>query len=67
VLAPEGRMMVGFALSDAPSPASRSYPAEEFVADCASVGLAVESRYASYDLKPFTDASAYAVHVLRHA
>jgi SAM-dependent methyltransferase len=67
LLAPDGRMLVGFALSGAPAKASRSYPAEEFVADCAAVGLALESRHASYDLQPFTDASTYAVHVLRHA
>jgi SAM-dependent methyltransferase len=67
VLAPDGRMMVGFALSGAPAPASRSYPVAEFVEDCASVGLAVESRHASYDLRPFTDTSEYVVHVLRHA
>jgi SAM-dependent methyltransferase len=67
LLAPEGRMMVGFALRDAPAPTARTYPAAEFVADAAAVGLAVESRHASYDLTPFTDASTYAVHVLRHA
>jgi SAM-dependent methyltransferase len=67
LLAPEGRMMVGFALSGAPAKASRSYPAAEFVADAGGVGLRVESRHASYDLAPFTDASTYAVHVLRHA
>jgi SAM-dependent methyltransferase len=67
VLAPEGRMLVGFALSGAPAVTSREYPAEEFVADAASVGLEIESRFASYDLRPFTDQSTYAVHVLRHA
>ena len=29
--------------------------------------LVVESRFASYDLQPFTDDSTYVVHVLRHA
>ena len=67
VLAPEGRMLVGFALSDAPAPTSRTYPVAEFVADAASVGLTVESRHASYDLRPFTDTSTYVVHILRHA
>ena len=67
LLAPAGRMMVGFALRDAPAPTARTYPAAEFVADAAAVGLVVESRHASYDLTPFTDASTYAVHVLRHA
>jgi SAM-dependent methyltransferase len=67
LLAPGGRMLVGFALSDAPAPTSRTYPIAEFVGDAAAVGLAVESRHASYDLHPFTDSSTYAVHVLRHA
>ncbi len=67
LLAPEGRLLVGFALSDAPAAASRTYPAQEFVADCTAVGLEVESRFASYDLQPFTEGSTYAVHVLRGA
>jgi SAM-dependent methyltransferase len=66
-LAPGGRMLVGFALSDAPAAASREYPADEFVTDAASAGLRVESRFASYDLRPMTAESTYAVHVLRHA
>jgi SAM-dependent methyltransferase len=66
-LAPGGRMLVGFALSDAPAAVSREYPADEFVTDAASAGLQVESRFASYDLRPMTDESTYAVHVLRHA
>jgi len=67
LLAPGGRMLVGFALTGAPSGASREYPADEFVADAAAAGLELESRFASYDLRPFTDLSTYAVHVLRHA
>jgi SAM-dependent methyltransferase len=67
LLAPDGRLMVGFSLSDAPAAAARAYPAAEFVADCAAVGLAVESRFATYDLQPFTEAGTYAVHVLRRA
>ena len=66
VLAPDGRMVVGYALSGAPSPFSRSYPLEEFVTDCAGAGLVVESRFATYDLRPLTDESTFAVHVLRH-
>jgi SAM-dependent methyltransferase len=64
LLKPEGRLLVGFALSDAPAKTSRSYPVDEFVADCAAAGLEVESRCASYDLRPFDDRSAYVVHVL---
>ena len=67
LLAPEGRLLVGFALTGAPAGASREYPADEFVADAAAAGLEVESRFATYDLRPFTDESKYAVHVLRHS
>jgi SAM-dependent methyltransferase len=67
VLAPQGRMLVGFALTGAPAGASREYPADEFLADAAAAGLTVESRFATYDLRPFTDESQYAVHVLRPA
>ena len=66
VLAPEGRMLVGFALRDAPAGESREYPVAEFVGDASSAGLVVESRFASYDLAPFADDSTYVVHVLRH-
>jgi SAM-dependent methyltransferase len=67
VLAPDGRMLVGYALSGAPSDLSRNYPLAEFVPDCAAAGLEVVHRFATYDLQPFTDESTYAVHVLRHA
>lgn len=65
LLGPDGRLLVGFALSGAPAKASRTYPADEFVDDCAATGLEVESRFSTYDLRPFTDESTYAVHVLR--
>lgn len=67
VLAPGGRMLVGYALADAPAETSREYPLDEFAGDCVAAGLAVESRFAGYDLRPFTDESPYVVHVLRHA
>jgi len=67
LLSPEGRVLVGFNLRDAPSGKSRDYPVPEFVADCTAVGLEVEHRFGTYDLRPFTDDSAYVVHVLRHA
>jgi SAM-dependent methyltransferase len=63
LLAPEGRLLVGFALSG-PAKTSRSYPVAEFVDDCTAAGLVVESRHASYDLRPYDDRSTYAVHVL---
>ncbi|HEY2880017.1 class I SAM-dependent methyltransferase [Nocardioides sp.] len=67
VLSPEGRLLVGFAMTGAPAGASREYPADEFVADAAAAGLAVESRFSTYDLRPFTDESTFVVHVLQHA
>jgi 2-polyprenyl-3-methyl-5-hydroxy-6-metoxy-1,4-benzoquinol methylase len=65
LLAPGGRLMVGFAISGAPALESRTYPAAEFVDDCTAVGLEVESRFSTYDLRPFTDSSDFVVHVLR--
>lgn len=67
LLAPGGRLLVGYNLVDPPSPFSRDYPLAEFAADCEAVGLAVESRFSSYDLRPLTDSSDYAVHVLHRA
>jgi SAM-dependent methyltransferase len=67
VLAPGGRMLVGFAITGAPSGFSREYPVADFVADCAAAGLEVEHRFATYDLQPVTDDSQYVVHVLRPA
>jgi Methyltransferase domain len=66
LLAPEGRLLTGFSLV-AGAPGSRVYPAEEFAADAAAAGLAVESRHATYDLRPFVAGGDYAVHVLRRA
>jgi SAM-dependent methyltransferase len=65
LLAPTGRLLVGFALSGAPSGFSRTYPLDEFVADYEAVGLEKVHRFATYDLEPFTDDSTYVVHVLR--
>ncbi len=66
LLAPEGRMLVGFALTAGPT--SREYPAAEFVDDVAAVGLAIESRFATYDLRPFDpETGEYAVWVLKAA
>ncbi|TAM92179.1 MAG: class I SAM-dependent methyltransferase [Jatrophihabitans sp.] len=65
LLADQGRMLVGFHIRDAPSPFARSYAVAEFTADVEAVGLVVESRYRSYDLRPFAPDGDYAVHVLR--
>ena len=63
LLAPGGRILVGFSLTGAP-PRSRVYPAEEFAADVTAAGLAVESRYATFDLRPFDPDADFAVWVL---
>jgi SAM-dependent methyltransferase len=65
LLAPDGLLLVGFALSGAPSGFSRTYALEEFVADYEAEGLSLVHRFATYDLKPFEDDSTYVVHVLR--
>jgi len=63
LLAPQGRILVGFSLAGAP-PRSRVYPAEEFAADVTAAGLAVESRYATFDLRPFDPGGDFAVWIL---
>lgn len=61
LLAPSGRALVGFHLT-AVKAGSRTYPAEEFVADVESAGLRVVHRFGSYELhEPVDD---YAVWVL---
>jgi SAM-dependent methyltransferase len=67
LLGPTGLLLVGFALSGAPSGFSRTYALAEFVADYEAEGLALVHRFATYDLQPFTDDSTYVVHVLRRA
>ena len=49
------------------APRSRVYPAEEFVADAEAAGLAVESRFATFDLRPFDPEGDFAVWVLVRA
>jgi SAM-dependent methyltransferase len=66
LLAPGGRILVGFSLVGAP-PRSRVYPAEEFVADAAAAGLVVESRHATFDLRPVGAGDDFAVWVLKVA
>jgi SAM-dependent methyltransferase len=64
LLAPGGRVLVGFHLFGV-KPGSRTYPAEEFVADLTGAGLRVVHRFGSYELhEPVDD---YAVWVLERA
>ncbi|WP_299922780.1 class I SAM-dependent methyltransferase [uncultured Nocardioides sp.] len=61
LLVPTGRALVGFHLQPVKA-GSRTYPADEFVADAESVGLRVVHRFGSYELhEPVDD---YAVWVL---
>ncbi|MBO1767316.1 class I SAM-dependent methyltransferase [Allobranchiibius sp. GilTou38] len=64
LLAPEGRMLVGFHLQAKPR-SSRTYPAQDFIADVQAAGLRVEARFASYDLLPSSEEADYAVFLLR--
>lgn len=64
LLAPGGRLLIGFHLTAGPS-GSRTYPPEEFVADVAAAGLRVDLRAGSYELHP-ADAG-YAVWLLSAA
>ena len=61
LLAPGGRMLIGFHLTAGPS-GSRTYAPEEFVADAAAAGLTVELRAGSYELHQAN--SEYAVWLL---
>jgi SAM-dependent methyltransferase len=64
LLAPTGRALLGFHLT-ALKAGSRTYPADEFVADATASGLRVVHRFGSYELhEPVDD---YAVWVLARA
>ncbi|WP_198652348.1 class I SAM-dependent methyltransferase [Nocardioides allogilvus] len=61
LLAPGGRILAGFHLTGIKS-GSRTYPADEFVADVSAAGLTVDWRFGSYELHAPND--DYAVWVL---
>lgn len=61
LLAPGGRILLGFHLSGTKF-GSRTYPADEFVADATAAGLVVDWRFGSYELHAPND--EYAVWVL---
>ncbi|GAB2975203.1 class I SAM-dependent methyltransferase [Nocardioides montaniterrae] len=64
LLAPGGRILVGFHLRQGPSTA-RVYAPTDFVADVESAGLVVQHRFGGYALEPAND--DYAVWVLAGA
>ncbi len=64
LLAPGGRILLGFHLTGGPATA-RDYRPEEFAADAAAAGLGVDFRFGGYDLRPVDD--DYAVWLLSRA
>lgn len=64
LLGASGRALVGFHLTSVKT-GSRTYPAEEFVADAEAGGLRVDHRFGSYELHPAN--AEYAVWVLSPA
>jgi SAM-dependent methyltransferase len=62
LLAPEGRMLVGFRPHKGPEH-SRDYPVEDFRRHVAEAGLVLENVFGTYDLKPADE--DYVVAVLR--
>lgn len=62
LLAPGGRILVGFHPVNGHGSA-REYPFEEFAADAAAVGLAVQHRFGTYELAPPADDYCVAVLV----
>ena len=64
LLAPGGRAVLGFHLTAVKS-GSRTYPADDFVADASAAGLRVVHRFGSYELHEPDD--EYAVWVLQAA
>lgn len=57
VLGADGRLVVGFG-------AGRGYPFEKFLADAAEVGLNIDGRFATWDLRPWTHDSDFIVAIL---
>ncbi|WGX95655.1 bifunctional 2-polyprenyl-6-hydroxyphenol methylase/3-demethylubiquinol 3-O-methyltransferase UbiG [Nocardioides sp. L-11A] len=64
LLAPGGRILVGFHLQQGPSTA-RVYAPDEFLADVDAAGLVVQHRFGGYDLRPVDD--LYSVAILSRA
>ena len=52
LLAPGGRILVGFHPKDSPASSAREYPFDEFAADVAAAKLTVQHRFGTYELHP---------------
>lgn len=61
LMAPNGRMLVGFNPKHGPNGA-RDYAPDEFEADAAAAGLVIEHRFGTYELHPASE--EYCVYVL---
>ncbi|WP_241653407.1 class I SAM-dependent methyltransferase [Propioniciclava flava] len=59
-LAPEGRAVVGFG-------AGRGYAFDDFFADAAASGLAVQDAFGTWDLRPYSPGSGFLVALLARA
>ncbi|MBI8988830.1 class I SAM-dependent DNA methyltransferase [Corynebacterium meridianum] len=59
VLAPDGRMAIGFG-------SGRGYGFDEFIADAAEAGLETQHRWGTWEIDPFTADSDFMVTVLVH-
>lgn len=66
VVKPEGRLLVGFHQDDVGA-GKRRYPADEFIADAEAGGWQLESRFASYDLRPEPGGDGFFVGIFRAA
>ena len=64
VVTPEGRLLVGFH-QDGGDAGRRSYPADEFIADAEGGGWQLESRFATYDLRPEPGDDTFFVGIFR--
>jgi SAM-dependent methyltransferase len=53
-LAPEGRAVIGFG-------AGRGYDFNDFLTDAAAAGLALQARFATWDLRPFSSSADFQV------
>lgn len=64
VVTDNGRLLVGFHQDDSKS-GKRAYPADEFIADAEASGWQLESRFATYDLRPEPGDDLFFVGILR--
>lgn len=61
LLAPGGRILVGFHPVDGPAHVEEDYPFEAFARDVDAAGLRVEARFGSYELRPADESYVVAV------